>query len=64
MYDTQENFKHTSPLVNRLSYERRGGARDRQAHLLYRINRYPQYDFCRDDPEFAELLEKLKESAK
>ena len=67
IYDTQEDFKHTSPLVNRLSHTNSGSSKDYKSNNSYLILKEMEdkrYDFCRDDEIFVKLLEDVKKVAK
>ena len=67
IYDTQDDFKHTSPLVNRLSHSGKGTSKNymsNTSYLLLKDLEDNRYDFCRGDELFAKLLEDLKSTAK
>ena len=66
IYDTQEDFKHTSPLVNRLSHSNKSSTKNYTSNVSYlRLKELEDkcYDFCRDDERFVELTKALKEVA-
>jgi transcriptional regulator with XRE-family HTH domain len=65
--DTQGSFKHTSPLVNRLSHDNRGTTKNYMSNHSYLTLKEMEnkcYDFCRDDERFVKLTEDLKKVAK
>ena len=62
IYDTQEDFKHISPLVNRLSHKNDGSTKDyasNNSYLQLEEMKDECYDFCRDDEKFTKLIEDL-----
>ena len=68
IYDTHEELKHTSLLVNRLSYSNKSTSKNYMSNISYlqlkELEEDKRYDFCRDDDKFVKLLEDLKEVAR
>jgi len=67
IFDTQEDFKHTSLLVNRLSHSSKNLSKNYMSNGSYLTLKQMEdkcYDFCRDDEVFVKLIEDLKKVAK
>jgi len=65
-FDTTEELVHTSPLVNRMEYNRKGIQTSEMSNNSYgklqELNDN-RYDFCRDDERFIKLTEDLQKVA-
>jgi uncharacterized protein YjaG (DUF416 family) len=65
-FDTTEELVHTSTLVNRMEYNRKGIQTSDMSNNSYdklQALKDKQYDFCRDDERFVKLIEDLQKIA-
>ena len=63
IYDTQEDFRHTSLLVNRMWHKREYSSKSWLSNDSYRMLQNMEskcFYFCRDDERFIKLTEDLK----
>jgi len=67
IHDSQDGLNHTSLLVNRQSYNKKGTTKNYMSNDSFKLlkkTKHPCYDFCRDDAEFVRLTDELKAVAK
>lgn len=63
LFDTMQDHKLTSPLVNATEYKKNGFSKnysETECELTLKSLSWKEFDFCRDDMRFENLSEDIK----